>query len=501
VSSAISYILSGYLTVTLVLLLSLILAWNALDRPKGIPPGPRGIPLLGYLPFFQMMSKTKLLAKLQKKYGSIFSMYFEKQLVVFLQDYDSVHKAYVEQGDNFTGRPDDGTFVVVPEDKKSLGVNEGHFWREHRRFALSTFRDFGAGKASMEPQILNEIHYFLEEVSRNNGEPFHMHRPLSRSVSNNICAIIYGKRFDYNDPQFNRLLHLLDEALTCVSKIPLHHKFPWLRYISCLENFHKYKTMMQWGKEMIIFSHSMIAEAQKNLTPGKCESYIDVYLNERNDREKTKSEPELFDLGALSANVRGFFNAGTETTTTTLEWAILFMILHPDIQRKVHLEIDDVIGQERTPTAEDRLKMPYTEATLLEASRRGSIVPFNLPHVNIDEATLKGFRIPKRTMIITNLYAVHHDEKLFPDPFSFRPERFINAHGQFVKSEHVIPFSIGKRFCLGEPLARMELFLYFTSMLQKFTFKNPEGQVLTTDSEPDFINTAPKYNVQAIRRS
>jgi len=246
----------------------------------------------------------------------------------------------------------------------------------------------------------------------------------------------------------------------------------------------------------------IIEEHRTNFTSGKNDDYIDASINEVQRRKSANNEPGLFDDYALNANLRVFLGAGTESTTSTLRWALLFLITHPDIQRKVQAEIDEVIGRERSPALEDRLNMPYTEATLQEVHRRGSVAWLNAPHSNSTEATkILGFHIPKQTMIIANLYAVHHEEKLFPDPFSFRPERFINEHGQFVKSEHVIPFAVGKRFCLGEPLARMELFLYFTTMFQKFTFERPEGETLTTETEPDFLNVPAPFKLRAIPRT
>jgi len=238
----------------------------------------------------------------------------------------------------------------------------------------------------------------------------------------------------------------------------------------------------------------------KEYQPGKNDDYINAYFTERELRQKQNNHAEMFDDFTLNRNLDILFKAGTETTTTTLRWGLLYMMMHPDVQRKVQQEIDDVIGSDRSPTMEDKLRMPYTDATLLEIARRATIVPLNVPHRTTEDVQLDHFIIPKDATILTNLWAVHHDEKLFPDPFSFRPERFINERGQFVKHQAVIPFSLGKRFCLGEPLARMELFLYFTTILQKFTIVNPEGQVLTHDGIHSTVHGPKHYKLKAIPR-
>jgi cytochrome P450 len=496
----ISFLLSGSLTVNLLVVLSLLLLWKSTRRPHGIPPGPRGLPIVGYAPFFTKR-KFHVLKNIEKRYGSIFSFYFGNQLTVFLQDYNSVHKALSEQGDVFSGRPEDMPGKLVPGDENGVSITEGHTWREHRRFSLSAMRDFGAGKSAMEPRILDEVSNFLDRVASQKGQAFDIQTDLSRSICNNICSILYGKRFEYDDPEFQNTVHFIINVTPLLSKTIINVKYPWLKRIPGLERFHRYRELKHWYDIAIAQQKKFIDEHRKNFTPGKYDDFIDAYLNEVDRREKSKNEPELFDETTLNVNLRSLIAAGTETTSTTLRWGLLFLLTHPDVQAKVQKEIDDVIGRERSPSIVDKVNMPFTEATLLEIHRRASIIWLNVPHSTIEETTLQGFRIPKQTMIMTNIMAIHHNEKLFPDPFSFRPERFINERGQFVKNEHVIPFSVGKRFCLGEPLARMELFLYFTTMLQKFTFKNPEGQVLTTDSEPDFANSPEPFQLEAIPRN
>jgi cytochrome P450 len=245
----------------------------------------------------------------------------------------------------------------------------------------------------------------------------------------------------------------------------------------------------------------MMAEHKKVHTVGSKDDYINAYYTERAEREKTGAKPEFFCDDALESALNLMFFAGTDTTATTLRWGFLFMILHPDVQVKVQKELDDVIGRERTPSCDDRVNLPYTEATLLEIQRRGSVVPLSIPHMTLEETHLNGYRIPKNTGIFPNIFAVHHEEKLFPDPFAFRPERFINEKGQTVKPEYIIPFSIGKRSCPGEPLARMELFLYFTSVLHKFTLKAPEGVTLSTEAVSTVVRVPKPYDLVAVPRS
>uniref|UniRef100_A0A8C6V6R1 Cytochrome P450 family 2 subfamily R member 1 n=1 Tax=Naja naja TaxID=35670 RepID=A0A8C6V6R1_NAJNA len=196
------------------------------------------------------------------------------------------------------------------------------------------------------------------------------------------------------------------------------------------------------------------------------------------EMDKNKNDPEsVFSMENLIFSVGELIIAGTETTTNVLRWAVLFMALYPNIQGHVHKEIDLVIGPNKTACLEDKCKMPYTEAVLHEILRFCNIVPLGIFHATSKDTVVRGYSIPQGTTVITNLYSVHFDEKYWSNPEMFCPERFLDSSGQFVKKEAFIPFSLGRRHCLGEQLARMEMFLFFTALLQRFHLHFPSALV------------------------
>ncbi|XP_004472575.3 vitamin D 25-hydroxylase isoform X2 [Dasypus novemcinctus] len=184
------------------------------------------------------------------------------------------------------------------------------------------------------------------------------------------------------------------------------------------------------------------------------------------DTIETYKENLIFSVGELII-------AGTETTTNVLRWAVLFMALYPNIQGQVQKEIDLIIGPNGKPSWDDKCKMPYTEAVLHEVLRFCNIVPLGIFHATSEDTVVRGYSIPKGTTVITNLYSVHFDEKYWRDPELFYPERFLDSSGCFAKKEALVPFSLGRRHCLGEQLARMEMFLFFTALLQQFHLHFP----------------------------
>jgi len=171
------------------------------------------------------------------------------------------------------------------------------------------------------------------------------------------------------------------------------------------------------------------------------------------------------------------FEGGTETTNNTMEFAMLYAMNHPRLQEKVQKEIDTVIGRNRLPTLTDRARMPYTEAFLVEVQRYSNVVAMTLRGLTSD-TWIDGYFMEKGTSGFINLYSVHMDEKYWGNPESFCPERFLDDKGNLVaeKVQRVIAFGGGKRLCIGENLAKTTLFIYFTSLLQHFTFQHHESR-------------------------
>ncbi|EHH20288.1 hypothetical protein EGK_03109 [Macaca mulatta] len=439
------------------------------------PPGPLPLPGLGNLLHVDFKNTPYCFDQLRRRFGDVFSLQLAWTPVVVLNGLAAVREALVTCGEDTADRPPVPIYQVLGIGPRSQGVflaRYGPAWREQRRFSVSTLRNLGLGKKSLEQWVTEEAACLCAAFADQAGCPFRPNGLLDKAASNVIASLTCGCRFEYDDPRFLRLLNLAQEGLKeesgflreVLNAVPLLLRIPGLAG-KVLRSQKAFLTQL----DELLTEHRMTwdpAQPPRDLT--------EAFLAEM---EKAKGNPESsFNEENLRIVVADLFSAGMVTTSTTLAWGLLLMVLHPDVQRRVQQEIDNVIGQVRRPEMRDQARMPYTTAVIHEVQRFGDIVPLGVTHMTSRDIELQGFLIPKGTTLFTNLSSVLKDEAVWEKPFRFHPEHFLDAQGRFVKPEAFLPFSAGRRACLGEPLARMELFLFFTCLLQRFSFSVPAGQ-------------------------
>ncbi|KFV68627.1 Cytochrome P450 2J2 [Dryobates pubescens] len=461
-------------------------------KPKNYPPSPLALPFIGHLYLLDLKDPTKAMQKLTEKYGDIFNIDMGSTSFLLVSGQQLIKEVLVNKGEDFIDRPDFPIEQYVFSSKGLISSN-GLLWKQQRRFALSTLRTFGLGKRSLEERIQEECRYLVDAFGEEQGSPFNPHFQLTNAVSNIICSITFGNRFEYHDEDFQKLLHLLEETVRLHGTIAaqLYPSFPTI--MKLLPGSHQ--TILKNWKVMKGFVMERIERHKEAGTPSESRDFIDSYLQEMAKGDSSK----IFQEENLVACVLDLLFAGTETTSTTLRWALLYMTLHPEIQARVQSEIDVVIGQMRQPALEDRDKMPYTNAVIHEVQRIGNIIPFNVPRAPTKDTVVGGYTIPKGTFTVISLSSLMFDKNEWETPHTFNPGHFLKD-GQFQKRELFIPFSMGKRACLGEVMARSELFLFFTALLQKFTFQPPPGTTYSLKPKLGITMAPEPYKICAVPR-
>ncbi|TNN01188.1 hypothetical protein fugu_010570 [Takifugu bimaculatus] len=470
-------------SVTLILA-GLVLAffWFILQKRKyNLPPGPTTLPLVGNLPQLDKKQPFKSFTELSKSYGPVMTLYLGWQRTVVLTGYEVVKEALVDQAEDFTGRGP-LPFLLKATNGYGLGISNGECWRQLRRFTLSTLRDFGMGTQrdggvdSRGEQAFDSPHKDAESQTIRPHIPARLHRVQ--------CDLLHGVRRTLQlrlTNKFLELLHVIAEVLRFNSSFlgQMYNVFPWI-----LEHLP--------GPQHTMFSHinflrefikKKIQEHKESLDPSSPRDYIDTFLI-RMEQEKNLPNTE-FHYENLVSTVLNLFLAGTETTSSTLRYALGVLIKHPNVQEEMQREIDNVVRQDQCPKMEDRKSLPFTDAVIHEVQRFLDIVPFGLPHYALKDITFRGYSIPKGTVIIPLLHSVLKGDQ-WETPWAFNPKHFLDQNGSFKKNPAFLPFSAGKRSCVGESLARMELFIFLVTLLKDFTFSCIEG--------PDSISLNPQYS-------
>ncbi|XP_028252415.1 cytochrome P450 2K1-like [Parambassis ranga] len=460
-------------TLAVLLLIYLLLTSSFSSDGRKEPPGPTPLPLLGNLLQLDLQRPHNTLMEFFKKYGSVFTVYFGPKKVVVLAGYKTVKEALVTHDEDFGERE---PMQIMNEFSQGHGIvwSNGDLWKETRRFVLTNLRDFGMGKRACEDKITDESQHLVELINAFKGEAFEPTQPLNYVVSNIICSMVYGSRFEYDDPEFTSLVDRVHRTNQLVgsNSLQIYNLFPWLcQWIANGKKFHD-MALATKKKNLEFFSH-----LKETLNPQMCRGLVDAFLV----RQESGITNSHFNDTNLLITVMNLFAAGTETTATTLRWGLLFMARYPKIQDQVQVELRNVIGDRQVRVA-DRKNLPFTDAVIHETQRLASILPIAVPHRTTRDITFQGHFIKKGTTVYPLLTSVLHDASEWEKPHTFHPAHFLDKDNKFVKRDAFMPFSAGQRICPGESLARMELFIFFSTLLQRFRFTPAPG---VTEEELD----------------
>lgn len=466
-------------------------------RRLTLPPGPTPLPFVGNL-FQGSFVLYESYHKLCERYGPVFTVWLGHSPVVVLCGYSVVKDALVNYSHRFSDR---GPLPISKRLSNGNGIvaTNGEHWRQTRRFAVTTLRNFGMGKRSMEQRVQEEAEHLMKAIEATSGDAFNPQEVLGCAVNNVINLVVFGKRWDYEDETFLKLLNITNHLFTFI-RAPLG--VAYVAFEGIMKHLPgSHQKIFQECEGAKSFIKEEIESHKKTLNPDSPRDFIDCFLLRARKVDETNHEE--FNEENLVVLAFELFTAGTETTSNTLQFSLLLMIQNPDIQEKVQKEIDTVIGPSRTPGISDRSQMPYTNAVVHEILRYNDVVPMALPHKTSEDTFFRGFMIPKGTTIFPLLGSVLADPDCWKTPYDFSPENFLDQNGLFCAQDAWMPFSAGKRVCPGEGLARMEIFLFLTALLQKFTFKraNPTETFDLGSLRRAFRKKGLSYNLRALPRT
>ncbi|MGH0135546.1 UNVERIFIED_CONTAM: hypothetical protein FKN15_066154 [Acipenser sinensis] len=446
------------------------------NLPKSLP----AFPLIGSLLSLRSDLQPHILfQRLQEKYGNIYSLMMGSHYVVIVNNYQDAKEVLLKKSKIFAGRQRTVTTDILTREGKDIAFGDySPAWRFHRKMVHSAFSMLGEGSTSIEKIICREARSMCQTLSDLQSTAIDLAPELTRAVTNVVCSLCFNSSYQRGDPEFESMLQYSQGIVDTVAKGSLVDIFPWLQMFPNED--------LRILKDCIAVRDTLLQkkydEHKADYSDGAEKDLLDSLLRAKlcSENNNTRAREVGLTDDHLLMTVGDIFGAGVETTTTVMKWAIAYLLHHPQVQKKIQEEIDSTIGLDRHPNLSDRGSLPYLEATIREVLRIRPVSPLLIPHVALTHSSIGAFTIPKGTQVIINLWSLHHDEKEWKNPDIFDPGRFLDEEGKQVYSPSAsyLPFGAGVRVCLGQSLAKMELFLFLGWMLQQFTLEVPADQPL-----------------------
>ncbi|KAM9345048.1 steroid 17-alpha-hydroxylase/17,20 lyase [Symphorus nematophorus] len=490
-------------------LLALQLKLRTSARGPQEPPSLPALPLIGSLLSLRSPHPPHVLFKqLQVKYGPTYSLMMGSHRAIIVNQHAHAKEVLLKKGKIFAGRPRTVTTDVLTRDGKDIAFGDySPTWRFHRKIVHGALCMFGEGSASIEKIICAEaqsLRSVLSEAAAA-GLALDLSPELTRAVTNVICSLCFNSSYRRGDPEFESMLQYSQGIVDTVAKDSLVDIFPWLqifpnadlRLLKQCVAVRDELLQNQYDKHKADYSDHVQRDLLDALLRAKRSA-------ENNNTAEISAESVGLTDDHLLMTVGDIFGAGVETTTTVLKWTVTYLIHHPQIQKRIQDELDAKVGVDRSPQLSDRGSLPYLEATIREVLRIRPVAPLFIPHVALSDTSIGDLRVRKGTRVIINLWSLHHDEKEWKNPELFDPGRFLNSEGTglITPSSSYLPFGAGIRVCLGEALAKMELFLFLSWILQRFTLSVPPGYSLPSlEGKFGVVLQPAKYKVNAVPRA
>ncbi|KAM5534714.1 hypothetical protein V8D89_011578 [Ganoderma adspersum] len=448
-----------------------------------IPPGPRGWPVIGC--FTHLAKYPELtLHKWAKQYGSLLSFTIGNQLFVAISDPNIVKDLVITNGAIFSSRKDMYMKAQLVFARRGVTATQyNDTWRKHRRLAAMflTTRAVAGYMPGLEREAKEMIHD-LYVRSKAGTVPINPQRFASRASLNNILTLTFGFRTEsIDDKLVSDSLRLSREFMNTTG--PVANLVDFIPLLQKLPN-HMATRGRALNHELVEICGAMIRDIDATLKRG--DPYPDCmakYLLQNREAEQLDDLDIIVLCGA-------FMIGGVETTSSVKQWFAAHIPTLPEVQARARAELDSVCGRDRLPTAEDEAKMPYIHAIVKEIERCHNPFWLGTPHMNTEDYVYNGFLIPRNTVIVLNTWNMHHNPERYPDPYEFKPERYLNDRLTCADSANLAnpmerdhwTFGAGRRICPGMALAEREIFLAVSHLLWAFQMDElPEEPIDLTE--------------------
>lgn len=415
------------------------------------------------------------------KYGEIFEIYSYGKRMIVLNSERLIRKA---QSDafrvNFGGRPKTFYGEHFAHNSQTIAFGSGETHLAMRKIDNKALHVYGDGVEKFEDIMSRCIEKMLNKMETHKAKDFDLYVHVKEALADTMCILLSGDMFA-DDRAGYALFWDFQSANNAILEPEVNlalEMFPFLRFLPG-----KYKRIYDMLKLRVQAVEKEFAEkALHTYVRGEIRGIVDALKESQND-DITNGREVVFTDERISVNVTESVVSGLNTSSGTIASLFLDLIHHPECQDKILHEVKQTIGLDRLPCLKDKQNMPYTEAFTLESQRFTCPITTGLGREVTTDTMFEGYQILKGDYLIMNLWHMHHNKDVWGDPWAFRPERFLGDDGQVLPQTHTLmrnctPFGTGTRMCIADNFARSRLFLFLTSVVQKFKILPPQTEDL-----------------------
>ncbi|MED6145793.1 hypothetical protein PIB30_028553 [Stylosanthes scabra] len=477
-----------------------IILRNRHRNRKVLPPGPRGWPVVGALPLLGNMPHVTL-SELAKKYGPVMYLKMGSNNMVVASS-PSAARAFLKTLDqNFSNRPPNaGATHLAYDSQDMVFADYGAKWKLLRK--LSNLHMLG-GKALNDWAHVREreMGYMLAAMHdcSKKGEAVVVAEMLTYAMANMIGQVLLSQRvFHTKGTESNEFKDMVVELMTVAGYFNIGDFIPFLARLD-LQGIER--GMKRLHKKFDALLTRMIEEHGASSHKRKAKpDFLDVLM--AHHQSQNSDSGDNLTLTNIKGLLLNLFTAGTDTSSSIIEWAMTEMLRKPIIMKKAQEEMDKVIGKQRRLKESDVENLPYLQAICKETYRKHPSTPLNLPRISTEPCQVNGYYIPKNTRLLVNIWAIGRDPQVWENPLEFEPERFLGGKNAKIDPRgndfELIPFGAGRRICAGTRMGIVLVQYILGTLVHSFDWKLPNGVVELNMEETFGLALQKKITLAAI---
>ncbi|KAI0066611.1 cytochrome P450 [Artomyces pyxidatus] len=470
-------------------LVIVIIALEKRRRQKGrvYPPGPRPLPLIGNLLDVPKEHQWFTFTEWARKYGEIVYAHVLGKTIIVVSSTKAIRELLEKRATNYSDRPVVPFFEIMEFGGLVVMDRYSPHWRLRRKMLDRTLRPNCILR--YRDTIKMKVHDLLKQLLAD-PEEFREHLELLQGAI--LLSVVYGYDVDGKHDSYLQRALAVNEIGTkvmlpgaaLVNDLPFLKNLPeWLPGMGWMDLARQGRKARH---EAVTAPFKFVKDRMENGTARPSVTHDNIIEVEHGDPAEVQEGER-----AIAESSASLYFAGADSTSAALASLFLALVLHPEVQTRAQAEVDAATGGKRLPTFEDRPQMPYVDAVCKELLRWNLVAPSAVPHAAMEEDTYNGYYIPKGAIIIANLWAILHDPIIYPDPDSFKPNRFLPIDG--VAKEEAIStlnaaFGIGRRICPGRHLVDPTVFITVASVVASFSVSK------AMDEDGNEIPVTPAYS-------